>query len=629
MANTLAQLAVNLKLNQAEFQAGMNQANKSMKRMRTNTKKMSGSLKSGTAQMLRFAKAGIAVAGLSFSTSFLKGIIETTSQLAKTADAVGINVESFQAYQHAAQDAGISTGQFTSNMQAFVKRIGEARNQGTGPLVTSLKTMDAALLDSLKNAKSQNDAFLILADAMENAADASERAALANAAFGRSGVAMTGFLRGGREGLNKMEAEARRLGLVIGEDLVRASERYDSQLLTLSNRMKSTFGKAFLTVVKGTMDNANLYFFSWVSAVNQGANQLNSMFFSIASVLEGAVTIVVKGILEGVRAILGWVGKLIPSLATLAEKIPKIGSVSKQLADRQKAINEQLKESNDAWDDYVQGIANADLKTQNLRDGLAKASKPLEKFTITQRQLNDSLEGDGLTKQLTLVEQYAARLKSMQADADAYGGKIAELNRQHKAGEIGTKLFKRELEDLKKKFGAGIDAVDDLGKDATKLSEALDGIGERGLGGFVDTILDAKASFSDFARSFIKEITAMILKIQILNSFKSIPGLGGLFGGAKMAGGPVAPGKTYLVGERGPELFSPGQAGNITPNKSLATVVNVYNNTVSEVAVSESKTAQGGKSIAIMIEDAVKQSFVRGGHDRVLRNIYGMKRRGI
>jgi hypothetical protein len=41
------------------------------------------------------------------------------------------------------------------------------------------------------------------------------------------------------------------------------------------------------------------------------------------------------------------------------------------------------------------------------------------------------------------------------------------------------------------------------------------------------------------------------------------------FGGGRASGGPVSMGKTYLVGERGPELFSPGSNGTIIPNHAL------------------------------------------------------------
>jgi hypothetical protein len=47
--------------------------------------------------------------------------------------------------------------------------------------------------------------------------------------------------------------------------------------------------------------------------------------------------------------------------------------------------------------------------------------------------------------------------------------------------------------------------------------------------------------------------------------------IGGLnpFGGGRASGGPVSMGKTYLVGEKGPELFSPGSNGTIIPNKAI------------------------------------------------------------
>ena len=39
-----------------------------------------------------------------------------------------------------------------------------------------------------------------------------------------------------------------------------------------------------------------------------------------------------------------------------------------------------------------------------------------------------------------------------------------------------------------------------------------------------------------------------------------------VYGGPHARGGPVMPGVSYLVGERGPEMFTPGKSGYITPN---------------------------------------------------------------
>jgi len=41
------------------------------------------------------------------------------------------------------------------------------------------------------------------------------------------------------------------------------------------------------------------------------------------------------------------------------------------------------------------------------------------------------------------------------------------------------------------------------------------------------------------------------------------------FSGFRASGGPVARGGSYIVGEKGPELFTPGASGNITPNNAL------------------------------------------------------------
>jgi phage-related minor tail protein len=47
--------------------------------------------------------------------------------------------------------------------------------------------------------------------------------------------------------------------------------------------------------------------------------------------------------------------------------------------------------------------------------------------------------------------------------------------------------------------------------------------------------------------------------------------LGGIFkyGGPRASGGPVNSGKSYLVGEKGPEMFTPSSSGTIIPNGAM------------------------------------------------------------
>jgi hypothetical protein len=71
-------------------------------------------------------------------------------------------------------------------------------------------------------------------------------------------------------------------------------------------------------------------------------------------------------------------------------------------------------------------------------------------------------------------------------------------------------------------------------------------------------------------------------------TYNTLMGLAGIFGGigslaggisgmtapkARASGGPVDYGRTYLVGEKGPELFVPGQSGTIVASNKLQAAV--------------------------------------------------------
>lgn len=100
---------------------------------------------------------------------------------------------------------------------------------------------------------------------------------------------------------------------------------------------------------------------------------------------------------------------------------------------------------------------------------------------------------------------------------------------------------------------------------------------ERGL---LSAIRKGSLGFEDLKRTAISaldQIAAQALQSGLGSLFgvggsSSSGGLGGLLGGAlgaifglpgRATGGPVSPGRGYLVGERGPELFVPTSAGRV------------------------------------------------------------------
>lgn len=74
-------------------------------------------------------------------------------------------------------------------------------------------------------------------------------------------------------------------------------------------------------------------------------------------------------------------------------------------------------------------------------------------------------------------------------------------------------------------------------------------------------------NFFDNVIDKIKEFINLVKNNPLVQGLGDI--IGKVFGGGKAAGGPVNAGTTYLVGERGPELFTPSGSGTIIPNNKL------------------------------------------------------------
>jgi hypothetical protein len=97
-----------------------------------------------------------------------------------------------------------------------------------------------------------------------------------------------------------------------------------------------------------------------------------------------------------------------------------------------------------------------------------------------------------------------------------------------------------------------------------------------------DTIFDktksAEEKFKSFAKSVVDQLMKIVVTQQLVGSFdvgsgsgNGIMGVlgGALFGGFREAGGSVSSDRSYVVGERGPELFSPPSNGTIMSNANM------------------------------------------------------------
>lgn len=117
-------------------------------------------------------------------------------------------------------------------------------------------------------------------------------------------------------------------------------------------------------------------------------------------------------------------------------------------------------------------------------------------------------------------------------------------------------LFKSVATFVKDTMGPAIGTVLKVAFEVvgTAIAAVITGISK--LVGFFDDVIDKIKAFIKLVKDnpVVSGISGVIDKI---------------FGGGKAAGGPVSGGTTYMVGERGPELFTPSSSGTIIPNHRL------------------------------------------------------------
>jgi hypothetical protein len=105
---------------------------------------------------------------------------------------------------------------------------------------------------------------------------------------------------------------------------------------------------------------------------------------------------------------------------------------------------------------------------------------------------------------------------------------------------------------------------EELGKSAREAARILSE-------GFEDAIFSGK-KLSEVVRQLALDLVKMAFRSTITAPLgKALGGFFGglsLFGGARAGGGPVGANKSYLVGERGPEIFTPSSAGNVISNRN-------------------------------------------------------------
>lgn len=325
--------------------------------------------------------------------------------------------------------------------------------------------------------------------------------------------------------------------------------------------------------------------------------------------------------------------------------------------------------------DAMQGVKKAEEASNKAKKEAAALSREVEENTRKQAAaeqrsqrilagFNDqidayremiNLRGDGIYR--TQIEiQHQERLNKLQkmyADAKRQIAmsddinapqRLQDLEDQRQAMERQINLLKQIAEAQRTDVIAGgingfkkyAEEVGDFARTAEDMVvNAFRGM-EDALVSFVQT---GKLDFKSLANSIIADLIRIQIQqtitqplAQIFGSFNPFGGTKTLpvatssvgqgltlppLGGARAIGGTVSPNKSYLVGEKGAELFVPGQTGTIVPNDQMGGAGTVINQTIN-VTTGVQQTVRAEimtmmPQIAAATKAAVADAKMRGG----------------
>ena len=141
----------------------------------------------------------------------------------------------------------------------------------------------------------------------------------------------------------------------------------------------------------------------------------------------------------------------------------------------------------------------------------------------------------------------------------------------------------------------------------SKLYQSIASTIETGLVDAIEGAINGTKTLGDVARSVFTQIQRSLIQFGVNAFLGGLPGVGQFF---RANGGPVSTGKSYMVGERGPEMFVPNAGGRIVPNSDMGSATNVVVN-VDASGSSVEGDEERGKELGQMLSAAIQSELIK------------------
>ena len=380
--------------------------------------------------------------------------------------------------------------------------------------------------------------------------------------------------------------------------------------------------------------------------LEQGFQNVRKVISQVADFAVGLARIVGRGIGSAIQLVLnateGLRKTLMDGFASTIMAIPRLlGNLYNSLPDFAKGLIDRV--LGGAASKFRE-IADLGAGVMSGTEGAAGATNVVQPTGggLGTRSLQGKSKPTTTTKKTDLEKQQEAAAKLVQrlerkneldSLATDEARKLKEL--EFAKADIAAKfplLKQEEIEKLQKLLQENYDIteekrkqkeLDDAAKkSADELADKYKKLGDAIKDNVTDAIIGAiegTKTLGETALGIVKDLGRQFLRLGINQAFGALGSTGGilgkLFGGGKASGGTVQGGRSYMVGERGPELFTPGRTGSIAPSGSFggANVTVNVDASGSSVEGNADQASQLGKAIGVAVQQELIKQKRPGG----------------
>lgn len=529
------------------------------------------------------AAVGVALAGAATGAAALvKQAIDASDELAKMSRSTGISTEALSQLQYAAGLSGVDD--LSGSLNKLNRSIGEAA-QGSKAQADAFAALGVSVVDANGNIRDTESVLTDVAQAFSEYEDGAAKSTIAQDLFGRSGAQLISFLNEGADGLAVLRQEADSFGLTVSQQTAQQAEAFNDQL----SRIGSIGAGVTQQVQAQLLPTLNDLADQFLDTAKQGdlakktavildvalrglivtAITLKSFFEAVGTTIGAALAAAVTFFRDGPTAAARILGEASSDVRQqVSEDIEAIVKVWK-------AGNDEIVKSAEQTQQALEGAATPGRRQLRLPVAQGGAGAPNDQ--VSERAKQQRAEIDEAARQLEQLRSQAESLKESLRTPDEiladqrelidtlYDNLLISAETRTRAIQAANDEYYRSLDGMVEETEKATDQMSVFADQAARNMQ--DAFAEFLFDPFKDGVQGMLKSFVDALRRMAAEYLATLAIQQIGNALGggAGSGLAALFGGGRATGGPVDPGRFYVVGEQGPELLVPRSAGTVVP----------------------------------------------------------------